>query len=166
MNHKETIAYAERRGFKPARKVAPVYAVSIAAGNLRVQTREGLESLTVSEPVAVCRGIHNRDLWVQKASKLEKAYNFEREAESDERGESIAIEYVLDGQAVVQTRARKHVPKPITRLVCEVLEDFEVKTSWSPEPLKGKAGDFVVKAGEDDYYPLGKKEFDETYAFE
>jgi len=167
MNQEQVIAYANGKGFREASKVAPLYAVSVPAGvELRVQTREGLESLTTTAPTSLCRGLHNRDLWLQLVSKVEKNYDAQGEVSEDDSGQRIEIAYEEAGNPKTITFGiRKYLPKPNTRLVCQIPEEFEVKTSWSKDPLKGKAGDFLVKAGDTDYYPLGKDEFDATYKY-
>lgn len=167
LTNKEVVKYAESKGFRKAIKVAPVYVRDLPEGSVCVRTREGLEKVLVESEgsLVLCRGVNNNDLWIQKRTKLEKNYKSGEYRNMDDYGKEIVYEFEVNGNRIRRNGGTRYTPKPVVRMVCIIDEPFEVMTSWSEEPLRGEAGDLLVKAGENDYYPLGRKEFDKTYRF-
>jgi hypothetical protein len=162
----QTITYAENAGFKKASKTAPVYVTDIREGSaIQVRTKEGLETIVVKEPTVITRGLDNSDIWIQNRSNLEKNYDLEQKnVGRDDAGSQVVINYKENDRQVTKTTTDKFVPKPNERYVCRMPSAFEVKTLWSDKPLKCKDG-YLVKAEDNDYYPLGADEFDKTYEF-
>lgn len=53
--------------------------------------------------------------------------------------------------------------KPITVVAVKLTEPFSVRPSWSDKPLHAKAGDYLVKYGENDFGIVSDDIFAETY---
>jgi hypothetical protein len=129
----------EKQAKKVQKKAMPIV-VKFAANDGCCETKEGDVSYKVGD--AILTGVEGEQ-WPIERPKFDASYEAIAPTKNGE-----------DGQ---------YYKKPIQVFALQMNESFHVNVSWSDDRIEGKAGDWLLQYGADDYGIVSQSIFEKTY---